>query len=48
MIAAPMVKRSTTSASFTMKPLAYSRWPLIEMVPGLRLPEGERMAAPAA
>ena len=34
-IAAPMVKRSTTSVSFTANPLAYSHCPLIEIVPGI-------------
>jgi len=43
-----MVNRSTTSEPFTVNPLAYSRCPLIEMVPGFKLPEGARKAAPAA
>jgi hypothetical protein len=40
-IAAPMLTSSSTSLPFSTKLLANSRWPLIEMVPGFKSPEGE-------
>ena len=40
-IAVPMLTSSSTSLPFSTKLLANSRWPLIEMVPGFKSPEGE-------
>ena len=47
-IAAPMLTSSSTSLPFTRKLLANSRWPLIEIVPGFKSPEGESALAPTS
>ena len=48
MTAAPMLTSSSTSLPLTMKLLANSRWPLMEIVPGFKSPEGERTLAPTS
>ena len=45
MTAAPMLPPSSTSPPFTMKPLADSRMPLTDKLPGFRSPEGENPAS---
>ena len=48
MMAVPMFTSSSASLPFTMKAFANSRWPLMEMLPGLKLPDGEKKLAPTS
>ena len=44
----PMFTSSSTSLPLTINALANSRWPLMEIVPGFRSPEGEKTLAPTS
>ena len=48
MIAVPELTSSSASLPLTMNAFENSRWPLIEIVPGFRPPEGESALTPTS